>query len=199
MNTLNETWDEFSRRVLGDPYLIWHDGGVDEYQVKGSLAGEDPAYVEKMLKHGLALDDYIAVEGIKLLNDPKWLVLLRNALPKSSPRTQVWIASYLQEKCPEEDYSAPLLKLLSSSAGLSRVDAAIALRHFKNPPVLLALLDSVSKDPEYLVRYHCANSYLTLRGIQPAEIFDHPEIFALLTSSAPPEDTVKAAALLEAL
>lgn len=194
-----ETWDEFSRRVLGDPYLIWHDGGIDEYQARRSLEEEDPAYVEEMLEHGLALDDYIAVEGIKLLTDPKWLGLLRNALPKSSGRTQVWIASHLQEKCPEDDYSAPLLKLLSSSAGLSRVDAAIALRHFKNPLVLPALLGSVSKDPEYLVRYHCANSYLTLREIHPAEIFGHPEIFALLTVSASPKDTAEAATLLEVL
>lgn len=199
MNIGDETWENFRERVLGNAYMIWHDGGVDEYFVARNFAKEDPTHIEEMLKIGLAQDDYIAIEGIKLLKDPKWYPLLRDALLVSSPRTQVWIATYLEEACPQEDYSSPMLKLLDSPSSFARMDSAIALRHFRNPAVLPALLRAVRTDPEYLVRYHAANSYLTLREIQPVEIFDHPTIFELLTNSANSDDTAKAADLLERL
>jgi len=87
-----------------------------------------------------------------------------------------------------------------------RLDVAMGLRHLPGEGVLEALLAAVENDPEYLVRYHAAESLLHLGKVTPTDISLHPAIFSDLVAGADEEPTAehrerhaRAAAALRAL
>jgi HEAT repeat protein len=72
-----------------------------------------------------------------------------------------------------------------------RLDVAMGLRHLPGEGVMPALLGAVEHDPEYLVRYHAAESLLHLGRIDPSDITAHPEVFADLAAGADREPTAE--------
>ena len=60
-----------------------------------------------------------------------------------------------------------------------RIDAAIRLKAFPPTPDLVAAVADGVRDPEYLVRYHSANTLLRWAG-RTEEISDDDELFGLL-------------------
>ncbi len=199
MNFADENWEDFRERVLGNAYMIWHDGGIDEYAAAKALEKEDPAHVKDMLERGLLLEDYVAVEGIKLMKGDEWVSLVEKTLETSRFRLRIELAQYLQARFPERDYSRYVVDVLQRSPAAFRVDAAVALRNFSVPEVLDYLLESVRHDPEFLVRFNAGASYLILRKIEPVSFYEHETIFKLIKEDAPAEDLAKAADLLKAL
>jgi hypothetical protein len=82
----------------------------------------------------------------------------------------------------------------------------MGLRHLPGEGVTEALLATVENDPEYLVRYHAAESLLHLGEVTPTDISLHPGIFSDLVAGADQEPTAEhharhacAAAALRAL
>lgn len=177
----NENWEEFKERIFGTPYMIWHDG-VGDYSRE--LAREDPDHVRKMLQEGLSNDDYVAVEALKQVNLPEFIPDLLLRLPNVKGKFQIELATMLQEKlAPSDDrFAKVVIHELLYPSWLMRIDAAILLRKFPASFVTGALLERVTHDSDYLVRYHSAESYLKVLGIKPASIFEHEEIFPLIIS-----------------
>jgi len=65
----------------------------------------------------------------------------------------------------------------------------MGLRHLPGEGVVDALLATVEGDPEYLVRYHAAESLLHLGKIEPRDITAHPEVFSDLVAGCDSEPT----------
>ena len=78
-----------------------------------------------------------------------------------------------------------------------RIDAAIRLKLFPPTAALVAAVSDGVRDPEYLVRYHCANTLLRWAG-RTEEISEH-DLFALILDDAGEVAWADAAARLAAV
>ncbi len=168
--------------------MIWHDG-VGDYSRE--LAREDPSHVQKMLLEGLEGEDYVAAEALKQVDLPDLLPDLREKVQKVHGKFQIELATYLQLKDPDatdDRYAKIVIHELNYPTWFMRMDSAILLRHFPAVYVSEALLEHIARDPDYYVRYHCADSYLKVLGIKPDEIFAHPDLLSLII---PPRDDKK--------
>lgn len=179
----NEYWLEFKERIYGSDYMIWHDGVADCHY---ELSREDPTHVRTMLNEGLDAQDYVAVEALKQVDYPEWLPDLRKRLQKTKGKFQIELATYLQQKDPEatdDRYAKIVLHEFDYPTWIMRMDSAILLREFPAQYVTETLLRHVAEDADYFVRYHSAQSYLSVLHLEPADIFEHKEIFALIVDS----------------
>lgn len=179
-------WSVWRDGVFGDPYLVWHDG--PDFQYLLMTAEDDPGLVSSMLAAGIELKDPLAAQSIGALADAGIAVdgaeaLLRAAVPAARGTFLVRLAEALHTMTGDRAWGERVAAVLTSGDAdwYPRMDAAIALAGFEPTPELVHALGRSVCDPEYLVRYHSANTLLRFAG-RTGEISDHPDLFGLITS-----------------
>ncbi len=181
------SWDDLRQHLFGTPYEVWHDG-IQEGQI--DLA--DPAELRAALPEGLEAGDWVAAVAARRLADPALLPLVAARLGIGGGRFAVEAARAIAELGGDrEAATAWVVEALGWGGWPDRLDVAMGLRHLPGEGVIEALLAAVESDPEYLVRYHAAESLLHLGGIIPTDITLHPGIFSDLVAGADQEPTAE--------
>lgn len=180
-------WSDFRLDAFGEPYMVWHDG--PDFSVLRERWRTDSVLVERMLRLGLAEDDPLAAEAVGELGLTAFAPELEDLVLRSSDTTRVRLATALRVLTGDQRWSRVLVEvLLGRDHWSTRLDAAIALRHFAPTMELIAALVRGVEDPEYLVRYHAANSLLAWAGRQE-DIADTPEFPLIVETSTPAQRT----------
>lgn len=205
-DTTRETeWRAWKEEIFGTEYMIWHDG-LYTGAVTG-LQGPARAKALEMLRLGVSLGDAHAAEALAAMGEADDAPAMRAQLAGAYGSSRVRLALAIHEVTPDPTLAAELVAVLHGCpAWTDRIDAAMGLRHFGGPDDEAALLASVERDPEYLVRYHAAESLLRRWAVVPSEITKHEAIFRDLCgpTEGPPtpenyERFAQARAALEAL
>ncbi len=172
-----ETFRTFKERVFGNEYMIWHDG-LDVSAVT-RLVGEARAEALAMLRLGVSIGDAHAAQALAAMGDDSARAAILAELESADEGSRVRLALAAHQLAKDPALAAELVRVLTGRGGWSvRIDAAIGLRHFDGADDETALLDSVAKDPDYLVRYHASESLLARWRVSPLDITAHPEVFA---------------------
>jgi hypothetical protein len=195
-------WSVWRDGVFGDPYLVWHDGPDFHYLVM--TANDDLDQVSTMLAMGIREKDPLAARSIAALADAGIALdgaeaLLRSAVPAAGGTFLVRLAEALRALTGDQAWSGRIVSVLTSRDAdwYPRLDAAMALSRFTPTPDLVRALGQGVCDPEYLVRYHSANTLLRYAG-RAGQISEHKELFGLITSDTDQESWQSAAARLTA-
>jgi hypothetical protein len=179
------TWDELRERLFGTPYEVWHDG-FDE----GRIDLADPQELRAALPEGLAAGDWVAAVVARRLGDAGLLPLVAARLGIGGGRFAVEAARAIVALGGDRDAAVTwAVASLTRGGWPDRLDVALGLRHLPGAGVVEALLGVVADDPEYLVRYHAAESLLCLGGVEPGDISLHGEVFSDLVAGADRELT----------
>jgi hypothetical protein len=182
-----EEYAAWERGVFGDPYLVWHDG--PDFTRLVAFAHADLPAVGRMLAHGVrsgspvAAQSYEALAGIGLVPDGAQQVL-RAAVPVAQGAFLVVVAEALHALTGDESWAEPIVSVLTARSQFDRLDAAMALARFTPTARLVEVLARAVADPEYLVRYHAANTLLRYAGVEQS-VSDRPEIFQKITDDHP--------------
>lgn len=181
------SWDDLRQRLFGTPYEVWHDG-IQE----GQLDLADPAELRATLSEGLEAGDWVAAVAVRRLADPALLPLVAARLGIGGGRFAVEAARAIASLGGDRRAAtAWVVEALGWGGWPDRLDVAMGLRHLPGEGVIEALLAAVENDPEYLVRYHAAESLLHLGGIEPTDITLHPDVFSDLVAGADQELTAE--------
>ncbi|WP_405487842.1 HEAT repeat domain-containing protein [Nocardia sp. NBC_00511] len=193
-------WSAWRQEVFGDPYLVWHEGA--DFGELITLARADSTAVAEMLAVGLTVEDPLAADSIRALNDsgitlPKVEALLRDVVvTPADPAFLLAVAHALYASTGEDVWVGTTIGILAAAPFWStRMDAARALAHFRPTTAVVSALAAAMSDPEYLVRYHAANTLIALAF--PSG--DRPEFPSGLQSDAGPEVWVDAADALTSI
>lgn len=176
-------WAEFSREVLGEPYLVWHDGAdfgplLARWRDQPEMAGE-------MLRLGIGEGDPIAAQAVSYLARggaaaSELGAPLRDALPGARGTFLVRVAEALFALTADQGLAAPICGVLTGDAHWAeKIDAAIALSAFAPAGAVVRALALGVRDPEYLVRRHSAQALLTLAR-RPTTIENEPGIWEMI-------------------
>jgi len=180
-----DEWDGLRERLFGTPYEVWHDG-IHE----GQLDDADPAELRAALPEGLAAGDWVAAVAARRLGDRDLLPLVAARLGIGGGRFAVEAARAIVALGGDHQAAiAWAIESLERGGWPDRLDVAVGLRHLPGNGVIAALLTAAESDPDYLVRYHAAESLLHLGGIEPRDITLHPEVFSDLAAGADGEPT----------
>lgn len=196
------SWNDLRERLFGTPYEVWHDG-IPE----GRIDLADPAELRDALPAGLGDGDWVAAVAVRRLADPALLPLVAARQGIGGGRFAVEAARAIAELGGDRAAAtAWVVEALAWGGWPDRLDVAVGLRHLPGEGVIDALLAAVENDPEYLVRYHAAESLLHLGKVIPTDITLHPGIFSDLVAGTDEESTAghrarhaRAAAALRAL
>ncbi len=179
------SWDDLRQRLFGTPYEVWHDG-IQE----AAFDFADPQELRAALPEGLAAGDWVAAAAVRHLADPALLPQVAAYLEIGGGQFAVEVARAVVALGGDRAAAvASALAAVGRGGWPDRLDVAMGLRHLPGDGVVEALLATVEDDPEYLVRYHAAESLLHLGHIAPADISQHPEVFADLIAGADQEPT----------
>jgi hypothetical protein len=194
-------WAAYRQEAFGEPYLVWHDG--PDFSVFRDRFSADPELATRMLHAGISEGDALAAQTpreLTLTEEQRagFVEMLTAALPTADAGVRLEAGASLFALTGDPGWSAPVVEVLGSTAFWGvRIDAAIRLKAF---PPTLDLVTAVARgvrDPEYLVRYHSANTLLRWAG-RTEEVSDDEEMFALLVDEAGAEGWAAAAARLAA-
>gem|GEM_PF-1819762 len=181
------SWDELRERLFGTPYEVWHDG-IQESR----LDSADPRDLRAALPEGLSAGDWVAAVTVRRLADPALLPLVTARLGIGGGRFCVEAARAIVALGGDRAAAVSwAVDALGWGAWSDRLDVAAGLRHLPGPGVVEALLAAVEHDPDYLVRYHAAESLLHLGDITPLDITRHSEVFTDLAAGADREPTAE--------
>jgi HEAT repeat protein len=183
---LNADWQRWARenmRVKAD--------GVDFSRLQ-KLAATEPATVERMLRLGLALCDRTAAEAITVVKPRGLLPELRDLLDPANVRDgmvragkfaafRVDVVRAANAVDPSTDFVPYLLPMMSERDRDARMSAVIAARRFRKEGVSKALLDTVRRDSDSMVRFSAAQSLLELGDVYPRAVADHRRLAEALT------------------
>lgn len=182
-------WAAYRQESFGEPYLVWHDG-PDFAEFRERFAA-DPEKATRMLRAGIAEGDALAAQTPRelTLTEPQrigFVAMLREALPTTNAGVRLEAGASLFALTGDPTWSAPVVEVLGSTVHWGiRIDAAIRLTAFPPTTDLIAAVAEGVRDPEYLVRYHSANTLLRWAG-RTEEISDDRELFRLLVDEAGP-------------
>ena len=169
-------WQSWKEDAFGSEYMIWHDG-LDVDAV-ARLKGEARERGLEMLRLGLALGDAHAAQALAACGDVSRLDEMRAQMAEAQGSSRVKVALGIHKVAPETALAAEPVGVLQRHPWWGdRIDAAMGLRHFSGAADESALLDTVSGDPDYLVRYHASDSLLVRWGVTPADVSGHKDIF----------------------
>jgi hypothetical protein len=172
MSVRNRPWADVRTELFGEPYMVWHDG--PEFSGLRDAWREEPEALLEQLFAGMEEDDPLASQSLAELEPAptgemlqKVIAMLEAHLPTSHPATRVQIGMALVRLTGDEKWARAVAQVLDGGASFwsDQIDAAMALRHIEPTPELrIALLHGVV-DPEYLVRYHSANTLRHWNGL----------------------------------
>ena len=169
-------WQSWKEATFGSEYMIWHDG-LDTDAV-ARLTGEARERGLEMLRLGVALGDAHAAQALAACGDTGEVEEMRRQMAHAQGSSRVKLALAIHKVAPEPALATELMFVLQRHPWWGdRIDAAMGLRHFSGADDEAALLDSVSGDPDYLVRYHASDSLLVRWGVTPADVASHKDIF----------------------
>jgi HEAT repeat protein len=172
----DSAYREWKQRTFGTEYEIWHDGLYTAAVT--SLTGSAREEALRMLRIGLSVGDSHAAEALAAMQDTSAISHMQHQLSTLRGAEAVRTALALRELTGDESLAAHLITVLETSGSWSeRIDAAMGLRHFTAADSEAALLATIERDPEYLVRYHACDSLLVRWRIEPHDIAAHPDIF----------------------
>jgi hypothetical protein len=123
-----------------------------------------------MLPAGSDAEDPVAAMSILALAEkgraPEGAeTMLRVAAPAATGTFLIRLAQAMRALTGDESWVEPVASVLVSQEFWGvRIDAALALAAFTPTMVLIQTLDQAVRDPEYLVRYHAANTLLRYAG-----------------------------------
>lgn len=193
-----DEYAEWRRSMFGEPYLVWHDGADFGELLRRAGSGEAQARrVGEMLALGLRGADPLAARSIAALAGDGVVLagaeaLLRDALvaAEDTPDTFLLaVARALRVLTGDEAWVAPIIRVLAEgSHWSSRIDAALALREVDPTPGVLDALTRAMTNPEYLVRYHAAETMLSHAYRTNVDISSRSALFAKIcnkTDSGP--------------
>ncbi|MBU2669102.1 HEAT repeat domain-containing protein [Actinoplanes bogorensis] len=161
-------WQRWRREIFGDPYQVWHEG--PQFTALIEAARRDHRLVERMLRAGLVTGDTLAAQSFTALAGaglapPDGVSILRTALGRATEEFRVRVAEALYAMTRDPGWATPIAGvLMGSQSEFVRLDAAIALSGFPPSTALVRALATAVSDPEYLVRYHAANTMLHWSG-----------------------------------
>jgi hypothetical protein len=182
-----DEWVRWRRSVFGDPYLVWHDG--PDFTTLLHAGRSDLSAVARMLVAGINASDPLAAQSIAALARSGLMpegsqVLLREAIAGASGTLLVRLAQALHELTADQSWANSIASVLTTARHWGeRMDAAIALTEFDPAAHLIQALVRAVCDPEYLVRYHAANTLLGYAG-QTQKVTDLPLIFMKIKTPA---------------
>jgi HEAT repeat protein len=171
---------------FGDPYMMWHDG-IDSRSIC-LLEGAERDQAESMLIESMESGSHYAAMGLRELRSEKAIPVMKRLLEKVGSDLRIQIAVALNVIEDTDEYTPHLVEVLQhSSSPYVRFNAAIELRRFPTEDTIRVLFESVSTDPDYLVRNHSSESLLYIHGFKPI-ISEHREIFRLICVEFDPKD-----------
>lgn len=180
-------WAAYRQEAFGEPYMVWHDG-PDFAEFRARFAA-DPELATRMLEEGIAEGDALAAQTpreLSLTEEQRagFVTMLTEAMPAAGAGVRVEGGATLFALTGDPAWSAPVVEVLASPVFWSfRIDAAIRLKEFPPTPGLVAAVAAGVRDPEYLVRYHCANTLLRWAG-RSEDVSDDEDLFGLLVDDA---------------
>ena len=170
---MSEDFDHFLKsNFFGDGFSAVHDG-LDLRLLK-ALRGDELAKAENLLLK--ALPDGRAIIGLGEIRSQKAAEPIRRLLRDQRVATEAAVALFQITR--DTSGADSIINMLKDQRNpwSKRLDAAVALRHFRSEKVANALLDALN-DPEKLVRYHASTSLLILYGqMESNDITTTPEI-----------------------
>ncbi len=171
-------WEYFMENFFGDPYMMWHDG-IDPQSVC-LLEGAERDQAESMLIESMESGSHYAVMGLRELKSQRAIPIMKQLLEKAGSDLKIQIAVALNVIEDTDEYTPHLIQVLQHNRSpYVRLNAAFVLRMFPTHDTIQALFESVSTDPDYLVRNHASESLLHIHGLKP-HISEHREIFRLI-------------------
>ena len=192
-------WADWRESVFGEPYLVWHDGADFGELLRRAGAGEAEARrVGEMLALGLRELDPLAARSIGVLAGDDGVAvagaetLLRDAFvvaAETPDKFLIAVAQALRTVTGDEAWVASIIRVLAEGSHWgTRIDAALALRDVDPSAEVVDALTRAVTDPEYLVRYHAAETMLRHAYRTNVEISNRPALFAKIcnkTGSGP--------------
>jgi hypothetical protein len=148
-----------------------------------------------MLAAGIDAEDPVAAQSICALAEERMApvgaeALLRAAAAEATGTFLVRVAQALHVLTGDESWAGPVASVLGSDEFWGvRIDAAMALARFAPTAELIRTLGEAVRDPEYLVRYHAANTLLRYAGRAKKDVWSYPELFRKIASPRDGEAT----------
>lgn len=196
MSSTPASWSQFRLGTFGEPYLVWHNG--PDYSAFDELWAADPQFVELALLDGLAQRDPLAPQAISRLplSDRSRETFVRRLSEHVGARPvgyHLRVTEALFRLTGDESWSSQILRVLLGAGFWSdRFDAAMALSSFCPTDEIVEALSTCVQDPDYLVRYHAANTLLGYAGLVP-DVTAHYFFFSRIRSRSTPADWAEAA------
>jgi hypothetical protein len=194
-------WADYRESAFGEPYLVWHDG-PDFFEFR-SRFDRDPARATEMLTAGIAEGDPLAAQTPRELDldeaqRARFVALLTEALPGADAGFRVEAGATLFALTGDAEWAAPVAEVLSVAPHWGpRINAALRLRSFPPTQDLVRTLATGVSDPEYLVRYHCANTLLAWAGRETL-VSEDDALFSSILDTAGADQWAAAATRLAA-
>ncbi|GID30761.1 HEAT repeat domain-containing protein [Paractinoplanes brasiliensis] len=177
-------WQQWRRETFGVPGTVRRDG--PQFTGLIEAARREPRRVERMLRAGLAAGDMLAAQSFTALAaaglaPADAVSILRTALVRATDEFRIRVAEALYTLTRDPGWAMPIAGALSGATSeLVRLDAAVALGSFPPSTALVRALATAVRDPEYLVRYHAANTLLRWSG-DPRQVDGVPTLLEKLT------------------
>lgn len=187
MGLQGRSWAEVRDELFGEPYMVWHDG--PEFSGLREAWRAEPEALLEQLFAGMAEGDGLASQSLAELDPAPTGETLKAVVAKleehlagSPPGARVQIGMALVRLTGDATWALPVAQVLDGGAlhWGDQIDAAMALRDVDPTPELRTALLHGVVDPEYLVRYHSANTLRHWNGLEGAVESDEA-MFADLT------------------
>jgi hypothetical protein len=181
----DDEWNQWRQVIFGDPYLVWHDGPGFDALLAAARADLDA--VGHFLASGIRLGDPLAAQSFRRLAADDLLPVgapetLRAAAGTATGEFLIRVAEALFAVTADPSWARPVADVLATDGSASvRLAAAMALAAFPATPELVQALARAVCDPEYLLRYHAANTLLRYAG-DTRSIAEHRELFAKIAA-----------------
>ncbi len=192
---IDESYSDFRNRVFGMPYDVWHDGPIPR-GLSSIPDGPEREHARAMLTEGVVEHgDDAAVEGWADFDPEEGIRIMKPLLGKATNANFVAaVTRFLNEHdtnaTDEERVSknSDFVKTMKLSSGASSLDSLMTASEVPTKEVVEALLDRVAHSPEYLERYHAAESLLKIGKVKRTDIASHNKLFSLIVSRIDRED-----------
>ncbi len=181
-----KTWATWRDSLFGDPEVICDDG--PDFGALTEMVRSDGALVATMLRAGLRAGDPLAAQSIGELALANLAprdahVHLKAVAPGSTGEFRIRVAQALRQLTKDESCSSLVISVLADAHAHwgTRLNAAMVLTEFAPTAPILDAFKAGVLDPEYLVRYQCADGLLKAAGRRP-DISEHPQMYELITA-----------------
>lgn len=171
-------WNAWRTEVFGDGYMVWHEGADTEAST--ARWRQDPEGTTTALVLGLGQDDHVAAQAVEAFarsgggpGQEVTAAVVAAAAPERPATVRVAAAMAAFVVTGDPAFVAVIVDVLLHRGvrdrhGFEASPRATAARLLTGVPLTAAvadaLADAVAHDPDYLVRYHAAQSLLTFAG-----------------------------------